>query len=340
MNLPTSTMMILDASKREAIVLAHDRLSRLSLDHPTTPLEQFEEPEAREDGLLCLGDHVTEEGFLVCGRAANALELRRWGDFSLAARVKLGRSTLDFWVAMAVSSDGSVLAAADSARRVRLLDLTTRLTGTIELERGEVLAMRFSPGGERLAIAVTSSRGTQVSVWDVRGARAKVHLSALDRRVVAPSIRETRSEFVDLCFSEDGEILYTYTSTSALRAPPPESIGWRGSLEAHDIVDGRLWWCSNLDAEVTGDPRTNQDLGLSRGLVTRMLLDPSSRELILGTAAGGIAWMDARDGALHRFQASGGLQSIVQIEAPTPESLWLLTSRGQLLEGASTFLGA
>ena len=334
--------MLFDGTKQEAIVLEpeRDRVSRVSLARPLEPLAILEEPELAEDGPLMLGDHLTEEGLLVCGRAANQIELRRWDDFSLAAQIKLGRATCERWVSIAVAPAGDHLAVADSMRRVRLLDLSSRLTGMIELERGEVLSMRFSPDGRRLAIATTSSRGAQVSVWDVEGARGKVYLAALDRRVVPHSVRSTSVDVADLCFTEDGEILYLYTSTSSLMAPPEGSSGWRGSLEAHDIVDGKLWWCSNLDAEVTGDPRSNQDLGLEHGFATRMLLDETQRELILGTTGGGVAWMDARDGALHRFLAPGGAQGIAQIASSSDGDFWLLTSRGQLLDGASTFLGA
>lgn len=334
--------MILDGTRKEAIVLetGRDRLSRVALSRPLEPLAMLEEPELAEDGPLVLGDHLVEDELLVCGRAANQIELRRWDDFSRAARIKLGRATCEHWVSIAVAPTGTHLAVADSMRRVRLLALDTRLTGTIELERGDVLSMRFSPDGQRLAIATTSPRGAQVSVWDVRGAKARVYLAALDRRVVPHSVRSTPSSFADLCFSHDGEILYLYTSTSSLMAPPEESVGWRGALEAHDLVDGKLWWCSNLDAEVTGDPRSNQELGLEHGFATRMLLDDKRRELILGTSGGGVARMDARDGALRRFSAPGGAQGVVQIATPSPREFWLLTSKAQLLDGASTFLDA
>ncbi|GAA4622857.1 hypothetical protein GCM10023196_016730 [Actinoallomurus vinaceus] len=122
----------------------------------------------------------------------------------IGTRIRLPHS--DVIVAMAISRDGTTLAAADFDRGVRLFDVATRrqIGGSVPVASSGIFAsMTFSPDGRFLAIAADDDT---VRLWDVAG-----------HRLVGAALTGHTGRITTIAFSPDRKVLATGSTDHTVR---------------------------------------------------------------------------------------------------------------------------
>ena len=143
--------------------------------------------------------------------------------------------------AVAISSDGRVMASGDSAGVVRFHNLRTwraarppvQLEGAVSQE-----ALAFSPDGRTLAVGTTSNDTATVALIDLATGAARPFVSRPSTPAFAGPIRFTR-----FAFSPDGSRIAVGIATAAVPGPVP-SDQWLGVLA---VEDAREIWSTSRE---------------------------------------------------------------------------------------------
>lgn len=274
-----------------------------------------------------MADRLLDGELVVVGQQADSLELRSWSELELEQRLKLP-TTWESWEAIAVARRG-LIAAADSAGTIFLFFLEAGKVARLACAPHRVRALEFSDDGTSLAALLDHRSAGAVRVWRVGQARPYLYMDNLDRRGIASPARSLVGVSGALSFDESGEFLHV--GVTCLGAEVHRWTGWRAHLCAYDLVDGRLRWSAEVDAEVTGDLRGVHDLERGVGLPGPTMLVEGA-ELISAGLAGAVTRLDSRDGAARGFTAYGSALAITAIARAHDGGLWALDERGHLFE--------
>lgn len=300
-------------------------LRRVALDAPHSPLVEHTWADEGDATGPCLARGLTWEGYVVTGGDATSLEVRDWETLEVRAQLHF-RHTYHHWVQLAVDHQGRRIAAADSGGALFFIDIESRKRVWHTMQDVRCAALTWSPQGDYVAALMTGARRGYLRVW--RG--PQVHIAECDRRAIDAPTRGLRDAVGALTFDDAGEILYAVTS-SPTHSTAARQPGWRATVEAHDVVDGRRWWHAEIDAEITGDMRTLAQIGWEGGVSLGLALSEDQRTLYVGGTSGALIALDARDGALRRLYGGAGSSLTHQLHWGCEGRLWGLTDRGHLL---------
>lgn len=274
-----------------------------------------------------MADRLLDDDLLVVGQQASSLELRSWSELKLAQRVKLP-ATWESWEVISVARRG-LIAAADTAGTIFLFFLDAGKVARLACAPHRVRALRFSDDGTSLAALLDHRSAGCVRVWRIGQTRPYLYMDNLDRRGIASPAKALVGVVGSLDFDETGEFLHV--GVTCLGAEAHRWTGWRAHLCVYDLVDGRLRWSAEVDAEVTGDLRGVRELEPGEGLPGPTLLVEGD-QLVSAGLAGAVTWLDARDGAARGFSAYGSALAITAIARAHDGGLWALDERGHLFE--------
>lgn len=210
-----------------------------------------------DDGTVALLDLSAGNGNVLQGAEGNAVNLAASADGTLlAAGSDTGaimrwngtngqpqpvlHGKLGFVYALAVSSDGGLIAAAGPARdpQIEIWDAVGgKLLHTIPADNGSAIAIVFQPRGGALAVATAEGK---LQLWDARS-------GALAQTITVPP---EQGRFSALAFSPDGTMLVTGAPTGELTfwearsgaqvaALPPLDTNQSGVYAAAFSADGQ-----------------------------------------------------------------------------------------------------
>lgn len=191
---------------------------------------------------------------------------------------------------LAVSPDGTLLAAAGAGKRLRLWDLTSPHTVAAELagHRNWVLAVAFSPEGRTLA---SGGYDRKVRLWDVATGRST-------------AVLEGHTDWVRaIAFSPDGRVLATGGDDKVIRLWDPATGAATASLAGHHGWIRSLAFAPDGRSVVTGG-RIVQRWDLAAGQkpatlagteskVRAVAFSPDGRTIAAGTKQRGLYLWDA-----------------------------------------------
>jgi len=237
---------------------------------------------------------------------------------------------------LALSPDGSTLAAGDTAGNVFLIDTRTRRrvrAPSVHAGEWPIGMLAFSPDGGRLAIAHQTGDGEVVTVMDTRAWRLgrQLRLYDYDRRVTGLSLD---GDTVDVA-SRPEEVVATVPTSVAERLDTrsgrrilgPVTLGRGQSSPLFGTSDGRQVLTAADGQLVVRDARTLKPLarvktGPLQGSV--IALSPNDRTAALGEPDGSVRFLDLRSG--RQRKASGRHSGPVTAARFTPDGRSLVTA--------------
>ena len=220
----------------------------------------------------------------------------RSSSFEVATRMPLDNSEAGAATGLAVSPDGSFLAAGFTTNQVQLLDLETGMRKTSIIcgpEDTEVL-LAMAPNGRLLA---TASLPDKITIWSADGREMK--------RMTLPARDEVRC----LSFSADGRQLAVGCSSGGLRVWNPatgkllkQKSFPNGVWSVAYTVDGKTLAVGMENAVVLLDARTYETVREYRDFqdtVACLAFAPGGRHLAAGNFSGEVRLFDLNQPKNH-----------------------------------------
>jgi WD40 repeat protein len=268
---------------------------------------------------------VIDDGRIVAvaGTGSDAIELRRIVDLSLVDRISIAGVNRN-WLAQgicafAASPNGRFFAVADSNEQVILYDRGRAAVASI-VEGGErTHSLVFDPHSRYLAAACSFQGGGNVRIDRVVGSGELIPMHALDRSNFATKPPEFVDTLCALCFSPDGERLALYETSAIYHEVRP--AGWRGDVVLFEIERGNPLWTRSIDAEVTGDRRSLEELGESMGFFSEVAF-VTGNEIAFGASAGRVVFLETSTGVVRRVVASKLLSDVSSLAVSSDHLVW------------------
>ena len=277
---------------------------------------------------------ITPEGDEVIVSASAEDGITLWRHDTLAPHATL-RTEHAYapWRALAASPSHPALAALGGSGELLWFDLERRQSTRARLEPGHPCSLHVDETGGWVATTLIHPRAPSCHVWRV-GANATLtpHLRLLDTRHVPCPITPLREGIADLFVDHARDRLYLYLSGRPPASAEARWPGWRATVCGYELASGKLSWYAHIDAHITGDDRPLSWLTDEAGVATSLSYDAPTETLWLGSAAGVIVALDARDGALRAILAGAGTQSVTRLLWPEDDddTVWAVTDRGDL----------
>ncbi|HVB25374.1 MAG TPA: hypothetical protein VNG51_25780 [Ktedonobacteraceae bacterium] len=278
--------------KREAITLSQPAiLARWIPDHPPRLLEKTQTVHVSWNAIA-----VSFDGeMIVVAPSDEQVEFRRWNDLSLLPDVKCPIS--EEATSLAFSPDGHWLALADRQETIYVIDRKNESV-TAEIEGGErTSALLFSPDSNLLASACSFQGGGHIRIARIDREGRGIPVYELDRSNVSTPPSTFVDSLVDLAFSPDGQCLALFESSAIYHEQRPS--GWRGNIVLYSVGTGIVQWQASIDAQVTGDTRSLEQVGNPMGFFTELLFI-NETEIACGASRGLVLVYDVITGKFKR----------------------------------------
>jgi WD40 repeat protein len=278
--------------KQEAITSDQPAiLVRWTLDHDLRVHTEMQTPHVRLNTVA-----VSPDGEIVAVAPLDEhLEFRRWDDLSLLPDVQCPIS--EEITSLAFSPDGRWLALANRHETIYIID-RTNASVTAEIEGGErTSALLFSPTSPILASACSFQGGGHVRIDRIDQEGRVFPVYELDRSDFSTLPGAFVDSLVDLAFSPDGRWLALFESSAIYHSQRPP--GWRGNIVLYSLETGMLQWQTSLDAQVTGDKRSLEQIGCPLGFFTELLF-ANETDIACGASRGLVMFYDVITGKLKR----------------------------------------
>ncbi len=299
---------------REAVTVAEQAiLTRWALEEAPRVLAGVQPPYERFNEIrLCPNTD------LLATVSPEQVEIRRSDNLAVIKR-------------FARQSRGGVFTSADVSPDGRLVAMAETEGGiaVFERESGELVAkgdspegiacIRFDPSGLWLAATRAEQGGGSVSVFEVQNARL-ARIAGIERG----SMENGAEAFVDVVshveFSPDGSALVLFETTSTYKEDKPK--GWRGNVALYETGSWNERWCVSIDARLTGDKRSLDQIGCEFGFFTEVaFLD--DRLLACGATRGQVLLFSLTDGTLARSVPVDAKAPVLSLAAdPGSRTLW------------------
>jgi len=309
--------------KQEAITLVEPAiLVKWIVERPPRLLTSTQTAHARLNAIA-----VTPDGETIAVAPTKApIEFRRWGDLSLQPDVI--NPILEEATSLAFSPDGHWFALADRHEAIYLID-RNKGSLTAKIEGGEWTSpLLFDPTSNILASACSFEGGGYIRIDRIDQKGQLYPIYELDRSNFSTLPSVFVDSLIHLAFSPDGHWLALFESSAIYHNQRPS--GWRGNIVLYCVETGVLQWQTVIDAQVTGDRRSLEEVGSPMGFFTELLF-VSKAEIACGASHGLILLYDAATGRLIRHIDLHTNASVRSLSLDKDNAmLWVVLSDGKL----------
>ncbi len=299
--------------RAEAVTVAEQAiLTRWALEDPPRVLVGLQAAyEGFQEIRFCPG---TE---LFVALSPERVELRRWDNLEVVTRIdRLGKGA--YFTAADVSPDGRRIAVADTMETLALFESGPGRLLFQTTIHGAAGCLRFSPSGQLLAAACAEQGGGFVKVYGVRESLSET--ADISRNPGEFAADKFVDAVVHVEFSPDGSALALFETSDVYNEAKPK--GWRGNVVLYETNSWEERWCVSVDASLTGDKRSLEQMGLESGFFGEIAF-ASDDTLACGATRGQVLLFRVSDSVLlKRVQVDAKAPVLSLAGVPGQGALW------------------